>query len=50
MDQKLITPCLLMAAVPTPIIPTSLHRYQIKNETQNEITIANNVEKFKEMG
>ena len=38
-----------MAAVATPIIATSLHSYQIKNENKNEIKIENNVEKFKEM-
>lgn len=45
MNKKLITSSLLMVAVATPIIATSLHSYQIKNE----IKIENNVEKFKEM-
>ena len=49
MNKKLITSSLLMAAVATPIIATSLHSYQIKNENKNEIKIENNVEKFKEM-
>ena len=49
MNKKLITSSLLMVAVATPIIATSLHSYQIKNENKNEIKIENNVEKFKEM-
>ena len=49
MNKKLITSSLLMVAVATPIIATSLHSYQIKNVNKNEIKIENNVEKFKEM-
>ena len=53
MNNKLIAAALLMVADTTPIIATTLHSYQIKNENKNEnkneIKIENNVEKFKEM-
>ena len=49
MNKKLLTASLLMVGVAPPIIATSLHSYQSKNENKNQRKIENNVGKFKLM-